>query len=166
MVAVEPSAAQARLALNLDACIGCRSCAVACFYGHQRLPILRFARTGAVMLPAVCRQCAEAPCVLACPSEAMIHDQDGTNYRATLRCTGCGSCAPACPFGVLSDEVFDGEIAKCDLCRDRLADGLGPRCVASCPTGALQFVQETEAAGLGLVVLGSRTLGQHPIRRR
>jgi Fe-S-cluster-containing hydrogenase component 2 len=47
------------------------------------------------------------------------------------KCTGCGLCAFACPFGV----VWVDRIAhKCDLCRDR--DG-GPACVAACPAQAL-----------------------------
>jgi tetrathionate reductase subunit B len=167
MPAVEPAReVHERIALNVDVCIECRSCAAACFYGHDDLPIVHFARLGAAMLPALCRQCPDAPCVTACPGEAMQRDGQGTVYRAVFRCRGCGSCARACPFGVLSTEMYRGEIARCDLCYDRLESGLSPRCVASCPTGALQFIEEPRASELGLVVLGSRTLGQHTIRRR
>lgn len=155
-----------RVAINLDACIECRSCAAACFFGHNELPIVHFARVGAAMLPAICRQCPDAPCVAVCSAGAMRKNGNGTAYRSIFRCRGCGSCARACPFGVLTTEMFDGEIAKCDLCIDQLDAGRAPRCVASCPAGALQFIEESAAAELGLVVLGSRTLGQHPIRRR
>ena len=155
-----------RVAINLDTCIECRSCAAACFYGHHELPIVHFARVGAAMLPVLCRQCADAPCIAACPGEAMKKDATGAVYRAVFACRGCGSCARACPFGVLAVETYDGQIAKCDLCVDRLAVGGVPRCVATCPSGALNFIEEPEAQALGLVVLGSRTLGQHPVRRR
>jgi len=160
------NAVRRRVAVNLDACIECRTCAAACYYGHNELPVLQLARVGAAMLPALCRQCDDAPCVLACPGNAMHKDRTEAVYRAVFRCRGCGSCALACPFGVLSTEMFDGEIARCDLCRDVLEQGRPPRCVESCPTGALQFIEESEAESLGLVVLGSRTLGQDPIRRR
>lgn len=155
-----------RVVLDVDACIECRSCAAACFYGHSELPVLEFARVGAAMLPALCRQCRDAPCVAACPAEAMVRDADGAVRRLTFRCRGCASCVRACPFGVLSADTFDGEIAKCDLCHERVRAGASPRCVASCPTGALQFMEETAARQRELVVLGSRTLGEHPIRRR
>lgn len=155
-----------RVALDLDACIECRSCASACFYGHDEMPVIAFARVGAAMLPALCRQCEDAPCVAACPVEAMVRDEDGTIRRLTFRCQGCESCVGACPFGILRCQTFDGAIAKCDLCEDRLHTGAEPRCVVSCPSGALRFCDEREADGLGLLVLGSRTLGEHPIKRR
>lgn len=161
-----PSAVLQRIVINLDACIECRSCAVACFYGHNDLPIVHFARVGAAMLPAMCRQCIDAPCVEACPADAMKRDAHGAVYRAAFACRGCGSCAWACPFGMLDRSTHRGEIARCDLCRDLLEVGRLPRCVQSCPTGALQFIEEAEAEASGLVVLGSRTIGQHPIQRR
>ncbi len=161
-----PVETRRRVALDLDCCIECRTCAAACFYGRGELPTMQFARVGAAMLPVVCRQCAEAPCVTACPVEAMIRDERGVVRRLVFRCTGCESCVRACPFGVLTGETFAGEIAKCDLCADRLSADQLPRCVASCPSGALQFIDEHEAEQRDLVVLGSRTLGQHPTRRR
>ncbi len=157
---------QARVALDVDACIECRTCAAACLYGHGDMPVVYFARVGAAMLPALCRQCQDAPCVAACPAEAMLRDPSGAVYRAMFRCRGCECCVRACPFGVLVSATFAGAIAKCDLCVDRTAAGLQPRCVASCPAGALHFLREQDADQHHLVVLGSRTLGQHPIRRR
>lgn len=155
-----------RVAVNLDACIECHTCAAACFYGHNELPALQRARVGATMLPAMCRQCADAPCVTACPAGAMLRDANEAVYRAVFRCQGCGACVLACPFGVLTADTFNGQIARCDLCRDELAQERVPRCVQACPSGALQFIEAPEAEAMGLVVLGSRTLGQDPIRRR
>lgn len=164
-----PDTAQAvsrRVVVNVDACIECRSCAAACFYGHEEIPVVHFARVGAAMLPALCRQCLDAPCVEACPADAMKQDAHGAVYRAIFICRGCGSCTWACPFGMLERTTFRGEIARCDLCHDRLDVGRKPRCVEACPTRALQFMEATEAESAGFVVLGSRTIGQHPIQRR
>ncbi len=88
-----------RVAVNLDRCIECRGCAAACFYGHHGLPAVHFARLGAAMLPAVCRQCADAPCVAACPASAMRKDELGAVYRGAFPCRGCGSCVRVCRPG-------------------------------------------------------------------
>ena len=32
-----------RVILNLDRCIGCRSCSAACYYGHDGMPNVAFA---------------------------------------------------------------------------------------------------------------------------
>ncbi len=155
-----------RVALNLDLCIDCRSCSAACFYGHGQRPALHFGTAGPATLPVVCRQCRDAWCVAACPNGAMRRSDAGVVYRSVVQCCGCGSCAVACPFGVVSLEMRHGEVAKCDLCHDILGNGTEPRCVASCPSGALRFMDESAAKDMGLVVLGSRTLGEHPIFRR
>ena len=96
----------------------------------------------------------------------MIRDERGVVARGIFRCRGCGSCVRACPFGVLSLEMVGHQVAKCDLCQDRLERGLEPRCVAVCPTGALRFVTTEEIEAEGLTVLGGRVAGDHPIRRR
>jgi Fe-S-cluster-containing dehydrogenase component len=145
------------------------------------MPIVSFARSGAALLPVICRQCKTAACVDACPVEAMVCDEHGVVRRRLFRCIGCGSCVRGCPFGAIDNELggvpaafgsperINGhQAAKCDLCADRVADGNGaePRCVAACPAGALRFVDEHEADRLGLTVLGGRTTGGHPFKRR
>jgi Fe-S-cluster-containing dehydrogenase component len=67
---------------------------------------------------------------------------------------------------VLALEMVGHHVAKCDLCDDRVARGLAPRCVSVCPTGALRFATAAEIEAAGLAVLGGRIAGDHPIQRR
>jgi formate dehydrogenase iron-sulfur subunit len=117
--------------IDISKCIGCRTCEAACQIEHEgqgRLNVHYVEDLAAV--PIFCHQCEAACCATIClpgalkkDGELMIFDEE--------RCTGCGLCAFACPFGV----VWIDRIAhKCDLCRDR--DG-GPACVAACPAQAL-----------------------------
>lgn len=156
-----------RVLLDLDRCVECSSCAAACYYSHNAMPIVQSARQGPALLPVICRQCKAASCVDVCPVEAMQRDENGVVRRALLRCIGCGSCARACPFGVLPKEVTRRQIAKCDLCEDRTAaDDAVPRCVAACPAGALLFEDERKADQAKIMCIGGRSTGQHPFKRR
>jgi Fe-S-cluster-containing dehydrogenase component len=155
-----------RVVLDLDRCIECKSCMAACWYGHGRMTGINFVEVGPAVLPLVCRQCDEPACVEVCPAKAMERGPTGVVARAAFSCRACGSCVRACPFGVLSLEMVGHQVAKCDLCDDRLERGLEPRCVAVCPTGALRFATPPEIESQGLTVLGGRVAGDHPIRRR
>ncbi len=170
-----------RVLIDLDRCVECRSCAAACYASHANFPVISFARAGWAILPVICRQCKAAPCVDACPAEAMVRDDSGVVRRRLFQCIGCGSCARACPFGIIPDElsgappgtkspdrVSGHQAAKCDLCADRVAGGgdAVPRCVAACPSGALIFADEHQADQIGVELIGGRTAGEHPFKRR
>ena len=54
-------------------------------------------------------------------------------------CIGCGYCITGCPFNIPRLSKKDSKVYKCTLCSDRVAVGLEPACVKTCPTGALVF---------------------------
>jgi Fe-S-cluster-containing dehydrogenase component len=84
--------------------------------------------------------------------------------RSELKCVGCRSCSLACPFGVIPDEYVRHVSPKCDLCVDRVERGGIPRCVATCTSGALSFVDLAETVGAPEYV-GGRIQSHATVRR-
>jgi Fe-S-cluster-containing dehydrogenase component len=74
----------------------------------------------------------------------MKKEEDGMVLRSQFKCVGCGSCAAACPFGVIQPSLEKHIVPKCDLCIDRLEEGEVPRCVQACTSGALSFEEVDE----------------------
>jgi molybdopterin-containing oxidoreductase family iron-sulfur binding subunit len=104
--------------IDLDRCIGCFSCAVACKI-HNSVPPgtwwHRVATPGSKehlvgsgeypdismsFLPVPCMHCENAPCVRVCPVEATWMREDGLVLIDFERCIGCRYCMTACPYGV------------------------------------------------------------------
>lgn len=129
---------------NPAACIGCRTCEIACALEHATehaafAPRLTVLRLDALSVPVMCHQCENAPCVGACPVGALSMGDERVEADAA-RCIGCQSCVVACPFGVITVEVSKNQsatIVKCDLCHGRER---GPACIDVCPTSALSKI--------------------------
>jgi len=140
--------------VDLSRCIGCNSCTVSCKQWHDIAPSpvkpMRVYQweTGAFpevelrMLPIMCYHCETPVCVDACPNGALFKEE---KYGAVLvdpeKCQGTRKCWLACPYGspqFESDEPGT-KMLKCDMCIDRLEEGLKPICVLSCSMRALEF---------------------------
>ena len=92
-----------------------------------------------LMMSDVCKHCANAACLQACPTGALFRTEFDTVVVQQDICNGCGYCVPACPFGVVALSEIDGKAHKCTLCYDRLKGGLEPACAKACPTESIQF---------------------------
>lgn len=140
--------------IDLSRCTGCNACVIACKQWHNIPPgPTKWMRvyqweTGAFpdinlhILPVMCFHCEKPACIKACPNEA-IYKED--KYGAVLvdpdKCQGTRKCWQACPYG---SPQFEGDapdlpMSKCNMCVDRLEDGLAPICVLSCSMRALEF---------------------------
>jgi formate dehydrogenase iron-sulfur subunit len=53
----------------------------------------------------------------------------------------------SCPYNI-PRKAADGTLAKCDMCYDRVFNGLQPACVKVCPTGAMNFGERGEMMSL------------------
>jgi Fe-S-cluster-containing dehydrogenase component len=133
-----------KLIIDLAKCKLQEESGVRCSYKHHPenegfdslLEMIRFA--------LICRRCEDAPCIKACPRNALekIHiksDDAGILKRANMLCTGCGTCAIACPFGTIYTDLIPFPSSVCDVCRGRLLPDEKPLCVRTCPDGSIGY---------------------------
>lgn len=124
--------------VDISRCIGCRACEVACQREHSGLNLIYVDHLhDRPSIPVVCHHCTESPCALICPYSALTQNGEVVTFNVE-KCTGCGLCRLACPFGVMwTDKLAH----KCDLCGDAEV----PVCVRTCPAKALSKDYETVA---------------------
>jgi formate dehydrogenase iron-sulfur subunit len=90
-------------------------------------------------LSDVCKHCANAGCLEACPTGSIVRTEVGSVFVQPDICNGCGYCVVSCPFGVIDKRLDDGRAFKCTFCYDRQKAGLIPACAKACPTQSIQF---------------------------
>lgn len=143
-----PERHRAGIVVDLRRCIGCHACSVACKTEHDvalgvfrtRVRYLEKAgRSQLAFLPLLCMHCQDAPCVPACPHEAIRRGADGRVEIDPDTCQGDQCCTEACPYGAIGIDPQTGRADKCDLCTHRTDVGLDPACVNVCPTDVLRF---------------------------
>jgi anaerobic carbon-monoxide dehydrogenase iron sulfur subunit len=131
-------------------CTGCRLCEFACALEKTGSFDLELSRIRVAspqpssVISIACQLCESAPCVEACPRDALtVRSDDGTIALDKALCTGCGWCIESCDFGAIALDRSTKSVAICDLCRE-IAQ---PRCVESCPKKALSLAPQSTAAG-------------------
>ncbi len=138
------------MAVDLERCIGCQACAVACAIENEVPEGFFRRRVGEVtvgedlsnlrlaFLHMQCYHCAYPPCVPVCPTGATYVTRDGMVLVNYDLCIGCRACVAKCPYGMRYPHPR-GFVDKCSLCDHRIVAGRLPACVEACPTEALIF---------------------------
>ncbi len=129
-------------------CIGCHACTTACksenlvplgvtrtYVKHVDVGVFPQARRAHQVTR--CNQCADAPCVTACPTSAMFKRADGIVDFDKSICIGCKACMAACPYDAIFINPEDHSAEKCNFCAHRIDMGLEPACVVVCPVEAI-----------------------------
>lgn len=91
-------------------------------------------------IPTPCMHCESAPCMDTAKDGAVYRREDGIVIIDPQKAKGQDGIAAACPYRVIYWNADLELPQKCTLCAHRLDEGEKmPRCVESCPTGALVF---------------------------
>ncbi|HET6669133.1 MAG TPA: cyclic nucleotide-binding domain-containing protein, partial [Pyrinomonadaceae bacterium] len=102
------------LVMDMDLCVRCGNCSLACHkvHGQSRLlrrgihierPIkLEVERTQHVLSPQVCMHCKDPECLTGCPTGAIFRDPSGHVDIDPGTCIGCFDCATQCPYDAIS----------------------------------------------------------------
>jgi formate dehydrogenase iron-sulfur subunit len=163
--------------IDTTVCTACRACQVACKQWHD-LPAEKTENRGSFQNPAdlsfvtyklvrfnevvvggklrwlffadQCRHCIEPPCEMTAEDSKAIFRDSTTGaviYTANTKQVDAQAVIDSCPYNI-PRAAKDGTLAKCDMCNDRVENGLLPACVKVCPTGAMNFGDREEMLAL------------------
>lgn len=102
------------LVMDMDLCIRCGNCSLACHKVHGQSRLLRRGihierpvkigspSTQHVLVPSVCMHCKDPECLTGCPTGAIFRDLVGDVEINAQTCIGCFDCATQCPYNAIS----------------------------------------------------------------
>ncbi|HLM24505.1 MAG TPA: cyclic nucleotide-binding domain-containing protein [Pyrinomonadaceae bacterium] len=102
------------LVMDMDLCIRCGNCSLACHKVHGQSRLLRRGiqierpvtigkkRLQHALVPQVCMHCADPECLTGCPTGAIFRDPVGHVDIDATTCIGCFDCATQCPYDAIS----------------------------------------------------------------
>ena len=104
-----------------------------------------------------CRKCKDAPCVAACPAEALEKDSEDVITRHTNLCISCKSCVTICPFGTMMTDFFKHHRNK-DFFYDLTDTAEINKFISACPPGTVLLTDTRESPAENIYKLNDRVL--------
>ena len=147
------------LSFDTERCFGCYGCVVACQQEHELPSDQKFLKVQTIgpvrvngkmtmrFIPHVCMHCRAPMCIKVCPVKAIRKRGDGVVLIDADKCIGCRDCTWACPYHAISFDEENNKALKCDLCIDRIEQGLLPSCVHNCPGKAITLIIGSKGPG-------------------
>jgi Fe-S-cluster-containing dehydrogenase component/CRP-like cAMP-binding protein len=102
------------LVMDMDLCVRCGNCSLACHKVHGQSRLLRRgihierpikpgrAHTQHVLSPSVCMHCKDPECLTGCPTGSIFRDAKGQIDIDPPTCIGCFDCATQCPYNAIT----------------------------------------------------------------
>ena len=102
------------LVMDMDLCVRCGNCSLACHKMHGQSRLLRRGiqierpvsigkqRLQHALLPQVCMHCKDPECLTGCPTGSIFRDPLGHVDIDPHTCIGCFDCATQCPYDAIS----------------------------------------------------------------
>jgi Fe-S-cluster-containing dehydrogenase component len=136
-------------------------------HDHRWMNIMRqergqFPMVDVAFLPVPCMHCDDAPCIRKAKNNAVYKKDNGIVIIDPVKARGQKDIVSSCPYGVIWWNEEKNVPQKCTLCAHLLDDGWKePRCVQSCPTGALRVIK-TDDSKIGQIIKDENLEVLHP----
>lgn len=135
-----------KIYIVLNRCLGCQECERSCSKSHgYDIPRNYLVTVNNFFpIPLRCAHCEDPSCLAVCDHDAIHKTEEGAVLIDEVKCVGCGNCALACPYGMITLDLDNKRAVKCDLCPDLTSKGQMPACVANCALEALYYGEKDE----------------------
>jgi Fe-S-cluster-containing dehydrogenase component len=172
--------------IDLTKCVGCYNCFLSCrdeFAGNEYPPYSaaqpmsgqnwicvaerergQFPKVKVAYTPLICMHCDNAGCIKMAKDKAVYRRPDGIIIIDPIKAKGQKQIVSACPYRVIEWNEELQLPQKCTFCAHLLDNGeKEPRCVESCPSGALIFGDLDDAKSeVSKLMASDKAVALHP----
>jgi Fe-S-cluster-containing dehydrogenase component len=174
------------MVIDLVKCVGCYNCFLACrdeFAGNDYAPYSapqpmeggnwikviekergQYPKVKVNYVPVTCMHCANPGCMKAAENGAVYRSKEGIVIIDPVKAKGQKQIVSGCPYRVVEWNEALQIPQKCNFCAHLLAQGEKvPRCVESCPSGALVFGDlDDPKSHVAKLIASGKTEALHP----